>query len=74
MATAPTPAFAHGTTAPTAKNFDCTAIPSSPVSGSNPTMENVATGSATGGGTGISAFRARRIIGTTIRRTPLRPR
>ena len=34
VATAPTPAFAQGTTEPTAMNFDCTAIPSSWVSGS----------------------------------------
>jgi len=35
------PAFAHGTYAPTAKNLDCTATPSSPVSGSRATIENV---------------------------------
>src|SRR5690606_17186342 len=43
VATAPTLAFAHGTTEPTAKNFDWTATPTSPVSGSAATIENVAT-------------------------------
>ena len=44
VAIAPTPASAQGTTEPTAKNFDCTAIPRSPLSASYPTIENVATG------------------------------
>jgi len=44
VATAPTPAFAHGTTAPTAKKRDATPTPHSPVPGSRATMENVATG------------------------------
>ena len=35
------PAFAHGTTFPTAKYFDCTATPTSPVSGSAATIEYV---------------------------------
>jgi hypothetical protein len=48
VATAPIPAFAQGTTAPTAKNFDCTATPTSPVDGSAPTIEKVATGSPAG--------------------------
>ena len=39
VATAPTPAEAHGTTAPTARNLDCTATPRSPVAGSSATME-----------------------------------
>jgi hypothetical protein len=39
VATAPTPASAQGTTAPTARNFDWTAIPRSPVAGSSATME-----------------------------------
>ena len=39
VATAPTPACAHGTTAPTARNLDCTATPRSPVAGSRATME-----------------------------------
>ena len=42
VATAPTPAFAHGTTAPTAKYFDCTAQPTSPVASSAATIEKVA--------------------------------
>src|SRR5207302_11317885 len=41
VATAPTPAWAKGTTAPTATNFDSTAIPRSFVLGSNPTMLKV---------------------------------
>src|SRR5689334_16266406 len=40
---APTPPRAQGTTAPTARNFDCTATPTSPLAGSHPTMENVLT-------------------------------
>src|SRR6188472_2092702 len=38
---APTPARAHGTVAPTARNFDWTATPRSPVSASLATMEYV---------------------------------
>src|SRR3954471_9278302 len=41
VATAPTPARAHGTTAPTARNFDCTATARSPVAASRATIENV---------------------------------
>ncbi len=41
VATAPTPAFVHGTTVPTAKYFDCTAHPTSPASGSAAAIENV---------------------------------
>src|SRR6185503_1381004 len=41
VAIAPTFPFAHGTTAPTAKNLLSTAMPMSPVAGSKPTMENV---------------------------------
>src|SRR5690606_12440758 len=41
VATAPTPARAHDTTAPTARNLDATATPRSPVSASNPTIEKV---------------------------------
>src|SRR5437016_9297091 len=41
VATAPTPARAKGTTAPTATNFDSTAMPRSFVLGSNPTMLKV---------------------------------
>ena len=41
VATAPTPALAHGTTAPTARNLDCTAMPRSPVAGSRATIEKV---------------------------------
>src|SRR5437879_2195580 len=40
------PAFAHGTTEPTARYFDATATPHSFLSGSNATMENVLTSSA----------------------------
>ena len=39
VATAPTPASAQGTTGPTWKYIDCTATPSSPVSGSRATIE-----------------------------------
>ena len=42
VATAPTPAFAHGTTVPTAKKRLATATPTSPVAGSVAAMENVA--------------------------------
>ena len=42
VATAPTPALAHGTTFPTAKYFDWTAQPTSPVASSAATIENVA--------------------------------
>jgi hypothetical protein len=38
VATAPTPAFAHGTMPPTLGNFDCTATPRSPFCGSRATM------------------------------------
>jgi len=41
VATAPTPARAHGTTAPTDRNLEATATPHSPVAGSAATMENV---------------------------------
>ena len=43
VATAPTPASAHGTTGRTFGNFDCTATPTSPFTVSMATMENVAT-------------------------------
>jgi hypothetical protein len=43
VATAPTPARAHGTTEPTARNLDWTATPRESVSGSKATMEKVAT-------------------------------
>jgi hypothetical protein len=43
VATAPTPARAYGTKAPTARNFDWTATPRESVSGSKATMEKVAT-------------------------------
>ena len=39
VATAPTPASAQGTVEPTENQCDCTATPSSPVSGSRATME-----------------------------------
>ena len=42
VATAPTPALTHGTTVPTAKYFDCTAQPISPVTWSVAAIENVA--------------------------------
>src|SRR4051794_1390865 len=41
VATAPTPARACGTTAPTARNLDATAMPRSPVCGSRATIEKV---------------------------------
>src|SRR5262249_6174737 len=41
VAIAPTPACGHGTAAPTARNFDWTATPRSPVAGSSATMEYV---------------------------------
>src|SRR3954469_2738382 len=41
VATAPTPARSHGTTEPTENQCDCTATPSSSVSGSRATMEYV---------------------------------
>src|SRR4029077_16836113 len=44
VATAPTPASAHGTSPPTANQCDCTATPISPVVGSKATMEKVWTG------------------------------
>jgi len=43
VATAPTPAFAQGTTCPTAKKRDATATPISFAAGSRATMEKVAT-------------------------------
>ena len=39
VATAPTPALAHGTSEPTANMQDATATPSSPVAGSRATIE-----------------------------------
>src|SRR5215469_1763708 len=45
VAAAPTPASAQRTPLPTEKTRDWTAPPTSPVSGSNPRMEKVATGS-----------------------------
>ena len=39
VATAPTPASSHGTTAPVLKKWDCTATPSCPVSGHRATIE-----------------------------------
>src|SRR5437588_2569407 len=44
VATAPTPASAHGTICPTANQCDCTATPICPVCGSRATIENVLTG------------------------------
>src|SRR2546425_4132026 len=41
VATAPTPGFANGTTAPAANARDCTPTPSSLVAGSNAMIENV---------------------------------
>ena len=41
VATALTPALAHGTTAPTHGNLDATATPQSPASGSAATIEKV---------------------------------
>src|SRR3954471_7953717 len=41
VATAPRPAWSHGTTAPTENQCDCTATPRSSVSGSRATMEYV---------------------------------
>src|SRR6476620_7467808 len=41
VATAPAPARAHGTTAPTHGNLDATATPRSPVAASNATIEKV---------------------------------
>src|SRR5262245_30061505 len=49
VATAPTPASAHGTTLPTAKNFEATATPRSPLAGSKPTIEKVDTRPVSGG-------------------------
>jgi hypothetical protein len=43
VATAPAPASAQGTTLPTLKNREATATPTSPVTGSRATIENVAT-------------------------------
>src|SRR5579864_5585396 len=54
VATAPTPASAHGTSPPTANQCDCTATPISPVVGSNATMEKVWTGRS-----GLSCDKAR---------------
>jgi hypothetical protein len=42
VATAPTPAFAQGTTCPTAKKRDATATPISPAAGSQAAIEKVA--------------------------------
>jgi hypothetical protein len=44
VATAPAPTAAHGTTEPTARNFDATATPISPARKSTATMEKVAMG------------------------------
>src|SRR6185503_16034761 len=43
VAMAPTCGSAHGTTEPTARNFDCTATPHCPASASHATIEYVAT-------------------------------
>ena len=56
MATAPTPASAQGTIAPTENQWLCTATPSSPVAVSRATIEYVATGR--GGTTGSAASAA----------------
>ena len=44
LATTPTPASPQITPLPTENTLDCTATPTSPVCGSKPTMEKVATG------------------------------
>jgi hypothetical protein len=49
VATAPAPTAAHGTTEPTARNFDATATPISPARKSTATMEKVAMGGRMGG-------------------------
>ena len=61
VATAPTPALAHGTTVPTAKNRLATATPTSPVAGSAAAMEKVA-------GSGGAAGRARVVRAKSERR------
>jgi hypothetical protein len=62
VATAPTPAFAHGTTVPTAKNRLATATPTSPVAGSAAAIENVAgSGGAPGRAGAETSARDRRI-------------
>ena len=48
VAATPTPASAHSTPLPTENTRDCTAPPTSPVAGSKPRIENVATGSGIG--------------------------
>jgi hypothetical protein len=65
VASAPTPAFAHGTTEPTAKYFDATATPHSFRSGSCATMENV----QTQGDAGRAGVRPTRAVKPTIKRT-----
>src|SRR5712691_3016316 len=60
----PTSASAQRTPLPTAKTRDCTAPPTSPVSGSYPRMENVATGS----NGGRSSARAPSAVSTTSAR------
>src|SRR5262245_60144510 len=59
VATTPTPASAQRTPLPTENTRDCTAPPTSPVAGSQPRIENVATGShgesALNGGTPANA-------------------
>lgn len=53
VAATPTPASAHSTPLPTENTRDCTAPPTSPVAGSNPRIENVATGGHGSGGGGV---------------------
>ena len=54
VATAPTPALAHGTTVPTAKNRLATATPTSPVAGSAAAIENVAGSGGAAGSLGAA--------------------
>src|SRR5262245_61196903 len=65
VATAPTPAFAHGTTLPTPRNRLCTATPRSPVFGSYATIEKVATHPRQGSGGGSGGTEAHAATSTS---------
>ena len=66
---APTPASAHGTTAPTAKYREATATPRSPVTGSKATIENVAFAGTAGTRTNVSHNRSLR-MSSSVRYAP----
>ncbi len=69
VAIAPTPASAHETTEPTARNFDCTATPHSPRSRSQAQIEYVDGASHTSAGAGRARAARRGPAGTSTQAT-----